>query len=585
MRKHPVRKFLGLTVLYAALIVGIFVIQFKTESVINKNIGAMHVTLTQSETEEHQLQLRNQFSISYKGFNFYSNENCPAILYSTNKKESSALILKSFDEINNQTAILTFTDDSTLSFTQIEDSDVLIIAANPSVEGSIISINYKIANTITVDNLSDNRLQFYVKETLFALTSEEITEDKIYLSHSDIAATYAPYDPDKTFSLAMTAELPLADETIFNANVKELRANLVAKFSSTLSTGSTEPLTESQIITYVAEMAANGRYNEALDAIPTSFKKGNKRTYLSAPYFNNLTTLNSSLVVQIQKYESMISAAIQNSNLDIFTISELDKYILIEKNNPLISQLLSIPKTMEEFSPTLYQAAGIINTYTKLYESNKGLAAYLEEVIPPCIEAITDCCSISEEVLVISENEEVTDTAILVSVGKALISIGKLQNQENYLKTGYLFVNQSLSTTQNISLDLLTELYPILVTDNTYYPHIQILGYYGTKAVWAWTCAQDITYEITADNVVNINIRFPQDRTHYLIINNVPTFHSQIEIQKQMFRTDARFETYNSSGYVYESNTETLFLKSRHKSETELIRLFCDPVSNFKSLR
>ena len=51
-----------------------------------------------------------------------------------------------------------------------------------------------------------------------------------------------------------------------------------------------------------------------------------------------------------------------------------------------------------------------------------------------------------------------------------------------------------------------------------------------------------------------------------------------------MFRTDPRFEIYNSSGYVYQNANKSLLIKSRHKSKTELIRLFCDPVSNFYDL-
>ena len=39
------------------------------------------------------------------------------------------------------------------------------------------------------------------------------------------------------------------------------------------------------------------------------------------------------------------------------------------------------------------------------------------------------------------------------------------------------------------------------------------------------------------------------------------------------FRTDPRFETYNSSGYVYKKSSETLLLKSRHKSQVEKVRL------------
>jgi hypothetical protein len=133
----------------------------------------------------------------------------------------------------------------------------------------------------------------------------------------------------------------------------------------------------------------------------------------------------------------------------------------------------------------------------------------------------------------------------------------------------------------SLSLQTLANLYPVLVEENTFYPHTKILGYYGTKPVWAWTCARDISYRIMGEDIVNINIDFPQNYTHYVIFKGVPTFHARIEIQQLMFRTDPSFEIYNSSGYVYHSEDETFFLKSRHKSQNELIRLWCDHATNF----
>jgi hypothetical protein len=40
------------------------------------------------------------------------------------------------------------------------------------------------------------------------------------------------------------------------------------------------------------------------------------------------------------------------------------------------------------------------------------------------------------------------------------------------------------------------------------------------------------------------------------------------------YRTDPRFESYNSSGYVYESDTESLLLKYRQRSADEEIKLY-----------
>ena len=67
------------------------------------------------------------------------------------------------------------------------------------------------------------------------------------------------------------------------------------------------------------------------------------------------------------------------------------------------------------------------------------------------------------------------------------------------------------------------------------------------------------------------------------MLNGIPNFHGKIEIQSQMFRTDPRFETYNSSGYVYQNSSRSLFIKSRHKSKMELIRLFYDGPRTFET--
>lgn len=67
------------------------------------------------------------------------------------------------------------------------------------------------------------------------------------------------------------------------------------------------------------------------------------------------------------------------------------------------------------------------------------------------------------------------------------------------------------------------------------------------------------------------------------MLNGIPNFHGKIEIQSQMFRTDPRFETYNSSGYVYQNSSRSLFIKSRHKSKMELIRLFYDEPRTFET--
>lgn len=584
MRKHPFRKFLGLTVLYAAVIVGIFVLQFKTESVINKTIGLMHITLAQSESDGQKSQLHNQFKLTYNGFTFSADEEDPAILYTSDRTESTPLVLESFEELSQHSCQFTFTDGSRVAFIQGEDDHSFTIASYPSREDSIIAFSYRVPESNTIDSQTSSRIQYLVKDSYYAFTSYEFASNKIYLSQGDYAATYLAYTPTKEFSLSLVAELENADSSLYNQKIKDIRSTLVSKFNATLNSASADSLTEHQVIAYVAEMASDGKYNEALDTVPSSFKNSSRRTYLSSPYFDNLVRMNQSLTVQTQKYSSLLNSAADSASLDIFTVDDIACYILMQKKKPVAKRVLSIPSGYEEFNPSLLQSAGILNVYASLYEKDRELASMLQSVIEPCIQVITKSCTLDEDTLIIKENDLTPDTMTLVQTGKALIRIGNITGHTEYTKSGYAIINQTLSSISSLSLDTLTALYPVLV-DNAYYPHAQLLGYYGSTPVWAWTCARNITYDIDSSDTVNIRIDFPLERTHYVIFSNIPTFHAKIEIQKQMFRTDPRFETYNSSGYVYNSDSQTLFLKSRHKSEMELIRLFCDPASNFTALQ
>lgn len=91
--------------------------------------------------------------------------------------------------------------------------------------------------------------------------------------------------------------------------------------------------------------------------------------------------------------------------------------------------------------------------------------------------------------------------------------------------------------------------------------------------MWAWTSAKSISTSTDEDGTITLQTSFPAGYTHYMIVHNVEPFKS-IEIYDMMFRTDARFESYNSSGYVYDASSKTLFLKYRHKTYTEKVRLF-----------
>lgn len=584
MRNHPIRKFFSLLLLYAVLIFGIFILQFKKESVISHKLGNLNVSLAQTELENNTMTLQNQFTVNFKGLNFSANDNNPVLAFNS-ENQAEKLELESFSQPNDLSAMLKFKDGSAILFsiTNLDNNAELFIQAKPSANFKYISIPYSISSSYNSEPISDSHILFSTKNNFFTFAAYNLDDNRVTFSKNDSIAKFLYYDPSKRFTFEAVTGLANTNEESINSLIKEILSNYVTNISSILVSAESSNLTELEITAFVAELASKGKYNEAINQIPETFKKGNKRTYISAPYFNNLANINKSLIMQMDRLKSMVNTAISSKDLDIFTIDGISDYILTQRKTQAIKSLLSFPSSMETFEPKAIQGAGIINIYTKLYTQDKVLSEILKPLLEKCLESISNACSLENNKISIRENNENLSISSYAQIGNALIELGKLESKSEYSQTGYLIIYSALES-KSIPDFTIAELYPILIKNNTFYPHTEILGFYGNSCVWAWTCAESITYKLSEDSIANINIDFPQSYTHYIIFNGIPNFHGQIEIQKQMFRTDPRFEIYNSSGYVYQNANKSLLIKSRHKSKTELIRLFCDPVSNFYDL-
>ena len=116
-------------------------------------------------------------------------------------------------------------------------------------------------------------------------------------------------------------------------------------------------------------------------------------------------------------------------------------------------------------------------------------------------------------------------------------------------------------------------LYPMAVTDNAFYPHEENLANHGGHGFWAWTSAKRITVVQNTAKNFNFKVEFKEGETHHLILHGVRPF-IRIQIHGIDFRSDHRFELYNSSGYVYDAASRTLLLKLKHRKDEEEIMLF-----------
>lgn len=574
MSKHPIRKFLGLSVLYSLIILGIFLLQFRSETALSQSFGSLRLQLVETQSDSQQKHLKNTFQSTYKGLVLFADDQNPAIITKTDGT-TQAIAIQSWQEVDASSFILNFDQGINIQFSVKAGGadDYLSLEAQLPEEIEAIALSYKPNSGYLVTEQTARRVIISSKTQEYEITAAEVTPVHLVLSNKEQLATYSIFDPLNAFEFAMTRDLPLSAETTFTETISKFKSDFIQLASQSLSDTSTEQL----VVAYIAAMAENRQYKEALNKIPSNLKTSSRRTYLSAPYFNTLSSMNTSLVRHMENRSSMINYAIQQKNLDIFTIQDLAEVLCTLEGKDVVTKLITMPASLIEFNPSVAQAAGIINTYTRLSSFDRTLAQNLMPVLEKSLETISAACSLENNLIRLEENEASLPILDSISVGMALIAYGNLTGNMDYKATGYLIINSYITPEVSENLHIMTELYPIVIPHNTYYPHIKIVANKAdsgnNKPVWAWTIAQNINYTKQSNGDVIITMDFPQGEINHSIFNGIKPFR-RIDIYGMPFRTDPKFESYNSSGYVYNAETQTMFFKSLHKAQRETIKLY-----------
>lgn len=554
-----IRKAIIFLFAYVVIMVGIFVIQFRNDSVISENFGNLHLILNSLEANGEKVGLQNKWTITYNGITFSASDEKPVMMLLKDTKLPISLVF--WKKQSSLEFLLNFTNDI----------DVRIILSDNS---SNASLNVSVTMPPEVDFIeipySTN------KKSSFSLNASKINADSIMISRKDAIASYSYVDKNRSFSYEVAKNSEYANESAYNSVLESYKKKLISLFEQNLNDSAN--LAEQEAVSYIAAMAENGKYNEAIEKIPQNFKRGYVKSFISSPYFDNLSVTNEELLKQFSICAEKIKKTSSDGILDALNEKNLSDYMRLHPASTQIKQFLQNLATLKSENITILHATKILSLYFELYKNSRVFADELLPVLPECTKKIENACSLDNDKITISENGILLSVVNAVAIGDAIYQYGKISGNGDIEECGELIIYSYLSENASFDLKTLAEIYPIVVHSNKYYPHLEILSFENGKAVWAWTCAQKLVYKNDNAGTVTLSIDFPISSTHYIILNGISDFKT-IYIYNMIFRTDYRFETYNSSGYVYQPKTNTLLLKSRHREKTETIRMLSFSVS------
>lgn len=113
-----------------------------------------------------------------------------------------------------------------------------------------------------------------------------------------------------------------------------------------------------------------------------------------------------------------------------------------------------------------------------------------------------------------------------------------------------------------------------LYQEESFSPRIIDLNDTVSPGAWLYTTVQNSNVKKLADSI-EVEVQFPVGQIHHLVIKGVEPF-DRIFLHNIRWKSDPRFQRY-SDGWVYNSISKTLYIKVKHRSEKERIRILFTP--------
>ena len=284
-----------------------------------------------------------------------------------------------------------------------------------------------------------------------------------------------------------------------------------------------------------------------------------------------------------------ITAKIKRNDISVFLIDDLVKIITDRGPYSLIRELFSMSEKINIESVDIKTATGIASAYLDFVSINMEKETSLKK-----LNTIIDTIILNR--LIINENglfmvitgdkaesfytakvsalfkkaADITERPILGRIANKLIQpIISLADEFGGLPEFIYIDKKRLKDSEGkIAPEYI---YPALQSIK-YMPMIITLKDYFSPGTWLATCANNVNIIKTSDNKFTIETTFPVEEIENIIVQGIPQV-SKTSLYGVSWSPAPDFEKYYT-GWIYNSESQTLFIKLQHRQEKEVIEVF-----------
>lgn len=600
--KHKSSRVIALSLLYILIIFGIFVIQFTIGKTFYYTIGAMSVSGRDEVDEKGNVMPLLPLHIVSNGLDFYITDQSPIIAKTNDNKELALKVLEykktddSFSIVCSNNVLIDFT-----SYTS-ETADTVKIAASFPFEIDTVYFPWKLTQSARLERQDEQIFLRYGKDRFifrggygFGNTDDSSELPHLILSSSQRTAFYETYVQSQSLEFDMIPRIPIASDEYYNQVKQSFREKALSYFSNNIAA---KNYNEDTLTAYIAEKAFRGEYSQALTTAPASLLPKDKRTYKSCSFYDNLVQNEKSLASADKKNLTDVENGIAKGVLSPFHKEGLIPFLVNSSRTNLIPALEKTALNTAQEALNAFDAAGILAAamdYALYFPNRQNIfmeqSEKCEAVLKNSLFSIDEGLYLSDDAKTINTEKSLDSAAVLIrygteypekrtwkAVGQALYSsILSLGGESASLPASFDIQGDKAKKLGLMANDVMIlhaeKLYSSAIKDNFAYPHAESLALKAEAGIWAWTSAKDVNILKNDAKILSFRFSFKAGETHYVILRGIRPFY-RIQIHGIDFRTDPRFEIYDSSGYVYDERSRTLLLKLRHKKDDEEIVLF-----------
>jgi hypothetical protein len=605
MKVTAAKRFILVPVIYLAVIFGLIFLQFSKSGGFTEKAGALVVTGSPAAAQDDRKVPITAIRVVFGGIEFpFSRDD--ELMVDSGAKNQSQYILQGFS-VNPDGVSLIFTGGVRLRFSAPSGGDSLAVRAD-STDATVsrIALPFSLSRGwgISKDDKS-GMLTLKSSGTKFELRAAEgasidPTKRVVRLARSNDA--FGSVSMQRTtetaaLNLSQFIDQNAADPAVF---AKGLAAYLDASYTGWKSArfssdagwsfpGGKTSFNEKTLAALLAEARRRGEYGEVRASLGDLISNNRERlTYFSNPLIGNIVRSTQVMFTQDRDDIQKLQAQIKNKDASLFERENLVHFVLDRAPYALAQDTLSFAGGLDAQQP-VRTAVGLLGC---LIEGKQLLAdaddpflkldGVVEKVIVPAIKK-------TQSGFFLQTDGTDSDLSVSIRAGMLLIAFGQQTGKPIFTGIGQSLVNSAVSIASdngflparitiqgNLVSDrtgsLAPELVYPLISGNPYYPHEVSFAHDAAPGVWAWTSSLDFKLESGANPMVFAS-RFPNGETYFVELHGIKPF-KNIQLYEKDFRSDPDFERYDSSGWVYKEETQTLYLKLRHKADIERVRLF-----------